>query len=129
MFSHNQTSLTGNLGDSPEVRYFESGRSKASFRIAVSTGKDKSPDWFDVECWNQSAERAMQRLSKGSRVVVSGSLKQERWQDRQSGTQRSKVVLNAESIEIIERAPQQQPQQQPQQLAAPDYATYDDIPY
>ena len=129
MFANNQVSLTGNLGDFPEIRYFESGKSKASFRIAVSTGKDKSPDWFDVECWNESAERVMQRLSKGSRVVVSGSLKQERWQDSKSGARRSKVVLNAEAIEIIERAPQQAVQQQPQQLAAPDYADYDNIPY
>ena len=126
MFASNQASLTGNLGDFPEIRYFESGKSKASFRIAVSAGKDKSPDWFEVECWNQSAERAMQRLSKGSRVVVTGSLKQERWQDRQTGTQRSKVVLNAEAIEIIERSPQEPTSKQPQQLAAPDY---DNIPY
>ena len=129
MFANNQVSLTGNLGDFPEIRYFESGKSKASFRIAVSTGRDKSPDWFDIECWNQSAERAMQRLSKGTRVVVSGSLKQERWEDKQSGGQRSKVIINVESIEIIERAPQQPASKQPQQLAAPDYADYDNIPY
>ena len=71
----------------------------------------------------------MQRLSKGSRVVVSGSLRQERWQDSKSGAQRSKVVLNAEAIEIIERAPQEPASKQPQQLAAPDYADYDNIPY
>ena len=129
MFANNQVSLTGNLGDFPEIRYFESGKSKASFRIAVSTGKDKSPDWFDIECWNKSAERAMQRLSKGSRIIVSGSLKQERWQDRQTGVQRSKVVLNAESIEIIERAPQEPTSKQPEQPAAPDYSGYDNIPY
>ena len=129
MFANNQASLTGNLGRDPEIRHFESGKSLAQFSIAVSTGRDKPADWFDVECWNQSAERAMQRLSKGSRVVVTGSLRQERWQDRQSGTQRSKVVFNAESIEIVERAPQQQPQQQPEQLAAPEYADYDNIPF
>ena len=128
MFANNQSSLTGNLGGDPEIRFFDSGKSKASFRIAVSTGKESAPDWFDIECWNASAERAVDRLRKGSRVVVSGSLKQERWQDGQSGTQRSKVVLNAESIEIIERSPQQ-PQQQPEQLAAPEYADYDDIPF
>jgi len=129
MFANNQASLTGNLGRDPEIRYFESGKSLAQFSIAVSTGRDKPADWFDVECWNKAAERAMQRLSKGSRVVVSGSLRQERWQDRQTGAQRSKVVLNAESVEIIERAPQQAVQQQPEQLAAPDYSGYDNIPF
>lgn len=127
MFANNQTSITGNLGGDPEIRYFESGKSKASFRIAVSAGKDRSPDWFEVECWNASAERVMQRLSKGSRAVVSGSLKQECWLDSQSGAQRSKVVISAESIEIIERAPQQ-PASQPG-AAASTGETYHDIPY
>ena len=129
MFANNQASLTGNLGRDPEIRHFESGKSLAQFSIAVSTGRDKPADWFDIECWNKSAERAVQRLSKGSRVVVTGSLRQERWQDRQTGAQRSKVVLNAESIEIIERSPQEPASQQPQQLAAPEYAPDYDIPY
>lgn len=79
MFAHNQISLTGNLGGDPEIRYFESGKSLAQFSIAVSTGKDKPVDWFEIQCWNRSADRAAERLRKGSRVVVIGCLKQQRW--------------------------------------------------
>ena len=84
MYGNNISTLTGNLGRDPEIRYFESGNAKAEFSIAVSTGKDKPADWFDVAVWGQSAERAMKLLHKGSRVVVIGSLKQERWQDRET---------------------------------------------
>ena len=101
MFGNNVSTLTGNLGRDPEVRYFESGKAKCEFSIAVSVGKDKPADWFDVCAWGASAERAQKLLSKGSRVVVIGSLKQERWADQESGAQRSKVVLNAQSIELI----------------------------
>ena len=101
MFSSNFTTLTGNLGSDPELRYFQSGKAICNFSLAASAGKDKPADWFDVQVWGASADRAAKLLRKGSRVVVIGSLKQERWQDKQSGNQRSKVVVNAESIEVI----------------------------
>ena len=101
MYGNNISTLTGNLGRDPEIRYFESGKAKVEFSIAVSVGKGKPADWFDIAVWGQSAERAMKLLHKGSRVVVIGSLKQERWQDRETNAQRSKVVLNAQSIEAI----------------------------
>ena len=120
MYGNNITTLTGHLGRDPELRWFESGKAKCQFSIAVSTGKDKPSDWFDVVAWGQSAERAADRLRKGSRVVVVGSLKQERWTDRTTGAQRSKVVVTAQSIEIIEKATSQEP--------ASDN-TYEDAPF
>ena len=109
MYGNNISSLTGNLGRDPEIRYFESGKAKCDFSIAVSTGKDKEADWFEVCAWGQSAERAGKLLRKGSRVVVVGSLRQERWQDKQTGSNRSKVVLNAQSIEVIAKMPKSAP--------------------
>ena len=129
MFPYNQVSLTGNLGRDPEILYFESGKCKANFSIAVSTGRDKPADWFEIQCWNHSAERAVQRLSRGSRVVVAGFLKQERWEDRNTGSQRSKVIVQADSIEIIERSYQQAPRAaQPAPVSA-KAESYDDIPF
>ena len=106
MFSSNFTTLTGNLGSDPELRYFQSGKAICNFALAVSTGKDKPADWFDIQCWNASAERAAKLLRKGDRAVITGSLKQERWRDKQTGAQRSKVVVNAGSIELIARSRQ-----------------------
>ena len=120
MYGNNITTLTGHLGRDPELRWFESGKAKCQFSIAVSTGKDKPSDWFDVVAWGQSAERAADRLRKGSKVVIVGSLKQERWTDRDSGAQRSKVVVTAQSIEIIAKA-------ESQQVASDD--TYEDLPF
>ena len=122
MYGNNVCTLTGNLGRDPEIRYFESGKSKADFSIAVSTGKDRPADWFDIVAWGQSAERAMKLLHKGSRVVVIGSLKQERWTDRETSAQRSKVVLNAQSVEAIAKAPSSEP-------SSESTDGYNDIPY
>ena len=120
MYANNIVSLVGNLGRDPEIRYFESGNAKCDFSIAVSAGKDKPSDWLDIQAWGKSAERAAERLRKGSRVAVVGSLKQERWTDRTTGAQRSKVVVNAQSIEIIAKA-------ESQQSASDD--TYEDAPF
>lgn len=130
MFGNNICTLTGNLGRDPELRYFESGNQKAEFAIAVSTGKDKPADWFDVCVWGKSAERAAKLLRKGSRAVVVGSLKQERWQDRESGANRSKVVLNAQSVEIIAK-PQaaQTAAALPNQHGQAESLDYDNIPF
>ena len=122
MFGNNISTLTGNLGRDPEIRYFESGKAKAEFSIAVSTGKDKPADWFDVQVWGQSAERAAKLLRKGSRIVAIGSLKQERWQDRSTNANRSKVVLNAASVEVIAKAPSSEPNSE-------STDGYNDIPY
>ena len=94
MYAHNTASLTGNLGADPELRWFDSGKAKAQFTLAVRTGKDKPADWFEIQAWGQTAERAAELLKKGSRVVVSGSLRQERWQDKETQTNRSKVVFS-----------------------------------
>ena len=97
MYGNNITTLTGHLGRDPELRWFESGKAKCQFSIAVYASKDKPSDWFDIVAWGQTAERAVDRLRKGSRVVIVGSLKQERWTDRDSGAQRSKVVAILEN--------------------------------
>ena len=101
MFSHNTVRLTGNLGADPEVRHFESGSMKAQFSLAVYAGKDRPSEWFDCEAWGKTAERVAQMARKGYRVAIAGSLKQERWQ-AQDGANRSKVVVNAESFDILQ---------------------------
>ncbi|MEL7224032.1 MAG: single-stranded DNA-binding protein [Cyanobacteria bacterium J06576_12] len=111
MFAHNQVSLIGNLGGDPEIRHFESGKVKARFSLAVHAGKDRPSEWFDVEAWNQTAKRVGQMLAKGSRVALSGSLKLERWQT-DAGQNRSKVVVNAENIEVISKEKFQSPTEQ-----------------
>lgn len=100
MFSHNLVSLTGNVGSDPEVRHFESGKCKANFSVALYAGKDRPSEWFDVECWNYVAKRVAENVAKGARVSISGSLKQERWQTSE-GKNRSKVVVNAENVDLI----------------------------
>ena len=101
----NTVSLTGNAGRDPEARYFESGSSVATFTMALYEGRDKDPSWVEVQAWNKTAEIATDRVRKGMRVGVEGRLKQETWTDRNTGENRSKLVVVANRVEVFERQP------------------------
>ena len=56
--------------------------------------------FFDVNAYGKYAEIITPSLKKGVQVIITGELKQERWQDS-SGSKRSRVVLVANSIQIL----------------------------
>ena len=103
----NNIFLHGNLGNDPEVFYSSEGNPVASFNMAFHSGKDKT-SWIKVVTFKSLAEIVQTNLKKGTRVVVSGSLDQEKWQ-AQDGTPRSSFKVIAHSIEFFHnKAPQDQ---------------------
>ena len=56
----NSTVLVGRVGRDAEIRYFESGKVKANFSIAVNRwdAKTKSEvaDWFNIDVWDKLPE-------------------------------------------------------------------------
>jgi len=96
----NDTTLTvvGNLTADPELRYTQNGLPVANFTIA-STPKvfDKqSNEWKDGDAlflrasvWRDFAEHVAGSLTKGSRVVATGRLKQRSYQDKDGATKTS----------------------------------------
>jgi single-strand DNA-binding protein len=100
---------TGRLGADPELRYVgQNGAPVAEFRIAVGrsvgTGEEQraSTSWFTIKCWNRLAEVVAEHLHAGRKVLVTGRLEEERWQDRESGQNRSRVVVIAERVEFLD---------------------------
>ncbi len=97
----NIVGLLGNLGKDPEMRYAPNGTAICSFSIAVNRAGGREEDgWFDVVCFGPLAESCSQYLSKGARVVVQGSLQQDRWQDKETGAQRSAVKVKAFTVDF-----------------------------
>jgi single-strand DNA-binding protein len=90
-------SFAGNLTDDPEVRSTEGGIARAMLRVAVSARKDQEASFFTVVVWRDQAEHAAQSLSKGSRVVVIGRLRQRTWA-AEDGSARSVVEVVAEEL-------------------------------
>ncbi len=105
----NKVILVGNLGKDPEVRYTSGGQAVANLRIATSRSwtdkqsgqRKEETEWHDVEVWGKQAEQCGEYLSKGRQVYVEGRLKTDKWQDKQSGQERSKVKVVADTVRFL----------------------------
>lgn len=70
---YSKTTIVGNLGRDPEMRYMSDGTAVTTFSVATTDFK-KNTYWYRVSVWGKSAEACNQYLAKGSRVLVEGSL-------------------------------------------------------
>lgn len=101
MASLNSVNLVGRLVADPKVNTTKSGKSVASFAIAVESGwgENKKTSFIDITAWN-GAEAIEKYLSKGSSVGVVGKLEQQNWE--QEGQKRSKIVVIANEVVFLE---------------------------
>ena len=98
--------VVGNLTADPELRYTQNGLPVANFMIA-STPRNfdrASGEWKDGDAlflrasvWREFAEHVAGSLTKGSRVIATGRLKQRSYQDRE-GNQRTSIELEVDEI-------------------------------
>ncbi len=95
--------LVGRVGGDPDVKYFESGTVKCSLTLAVNRRSKNSdqPDWFNLEIWGKTAQIAADYVRKGSLIGVTGSLKFDRWQDRNTGANRSRPVIRVDQLDLL----------------------------
>jgi len=101
--SLNLVTLVGRVGGDPDVKYFESGAVKCSLTLAVKrlSRNSDEPDWFNLELWGKPAETAANYVRKGSLIGVSGPLKFDSWQDRNTGINRTKPIVRVDRLELL----------------------------
>ena len=99
----NQVILMGRLTRDPETRTTTSGKSVTSFSLAVDRqGSDDQADFFDVTAWEKTGELVAQYLSKGRRCLVQGRLRQDSWDDKETGKKRSRVEVVAFDVTFLD---------------------------
>jgi single-strand DNA-binding protein len=98
--------VIGNLTDDPELRFTPSGAAVAKFRVAstprfmdksTNEWKDGEPLFLACTVWRQAAENVAESLTRGSRVIVSGRLKQRSYETRE-GEKRTVIELEVDEI-------------------------------
>ncbi len=104
----NKVILIGNLGNDPETRYLPSGGAVTNVSLATSRSwKDKNgvqqeqTEWHRVVFFNRLGEIAAQYLKKGSKVYVEGSLKTNKWQDK-DGNDRYTTDIIANEMQMLD---------------------------
>jgi single-strand DNA-binding protein len=110
MASLNKVFLIGNLTRDPELRYTPNGSAVTDLGVACNrtyTTKDgerrEEVTFIDVTVWNRQAETCCQYLKKGRSVHVEGSLRTDTWDDRTTGEKRSKLKVEAERVQFLDR--------------------------
>lgn len=104
----NKVILVGNLGADPETRYTASGSAITSIRIATSESwKDKETgeqqertEWHRVKFFGRLAEIAGEYLKKGRQVYVEGSLRTEKYTDK-DGIERYSTDVIANEMQML----------------------------
>ncbi len=108
MSSYNKVFLVGNLTRDPELRSLSSGASVCKLTLAVdrefTTAQGESREevcFVDVEVWGRQAESCEAFLRKGAPALVEGRLQQDRWEDRETGIMRSRLLVHAERVQFL----------------------------
>jgi len=97
--------IVGNLTRDPELRQLPSGQWVCQIDVATNrrwtdpaTQEVKEQaSFFEGSCFGDLAQNVAQSLSKGSRVIVHGYLRQDRWETNE-GDKRSRVKLSIQDI-------------------------------
>nr|WP_255473749.1 single-stranded DNA-binding protein [Micromonospora sp. ALFpr18c] len=88
------------------MRFTSSGVPVARFTVAVNPRvfdkalgewRDGEPSFYNCTAWRQLAENVAESLSKGVRVIVTGTIAQQRWETDQ-GEKRSTFAVTAEAV-------------------------------
>jgi single-strand DNA-binding protein len=104
----NKVILVGNLGADPETRYSAAGKAMCTIRIATSdqwtdkqTGeKQERTEWHRVKFFGRLAEIAGEYLKKGRQVYIEGSLRTDKYTDKE-GIERYTTDIIADEMQML----------------------------
>lgn len=98
--------IVGNLTNDPELRFTPSGAAVASFTVASNSRyldkttnewKDGEPVFMRCSVWRQYAENVAESLTRGTRVIVTGRLKQRSYETRE-GEKRTVLEMEVDDV-------------------------------
>ena len=99
----------GNLGEDPELKYWESGTAYCKFDIANNRDflnkdgeKVERTNWSPILTIGKLAEAVAEYMKKGSHVMVFGELEQRKWKNNE-GDNRSRLQIRAVRVKFMDR--------------------------
>ena len=97
----NQVIILGNITNDLELRATSTGTSIVSFSLAVRRDKDNT-DFIPCSAFGKTAELLKKYCSKGSKLAVSGSLRQNSYTDKE-GNKRSSLNVLVNTIQLLDK--------------------------
>src|SRR6516225_8662865 len=109
----NKAIFVGNLTADPEVIHTPKGTAVLNASLAVNEfytpeegERQQVTTFIDVKVWGPSAENFAKLAKKGQEILIDGSIRQDTWEDKDSGQKRSKLYVRADSWQFTQRKAQ-----------------------
>ena len=101
----NYVRMIGRLTKKPDIRQTTTGKNVCTFTLAVNRRyKDAqgnaTADFFTVQAWEKLAELCARYLDKGSKVFISGELRNRSYEAK-DGSKRTVTEIIANEIEFL----------------------------
>lgn len=108
MPSFNRIVLLGNLTRDPQIKNLPSSTTVADFGLAMTrrfrtkSGEEREDVCFiDCAAFGKQAEVIAQYCRKGRSLLVEGRLKYDAWDDKDTGSRRSKISVVVENFQFM----------------------------
>ena len=110
----NKVMLIGNVGQDPDVRYFEQDQAVAQVRFATTergytlqngTQVPDRTDWHNLVFYRQLAKVVERYVHKGDKFYIEGRIRY-RMYDTQKGERRYVTEIHVDNMEMLSPKPQ-----------------------
>lgn len=108
--------VTGNLGETPAVRFTKDGKATLNLNVAATPTRFNKqtnswedvgePLWVRATLWEQTAEKLANALNKGDRVSLEGTLSLRPYDAKDGSRHVSYELIGAKFLGVIPRTPQ-----------------------
>jgi len=102
-----KTTLIGNLGNDPEIRFTQSEIPVATFSVATTErwkdaegNRQERTEWHRIVAWRRLGELCGEYLSKGRQVYIEGRIQTRSWEDR-DGNKRYTTEIVASDVQFL----------------------------
>jgi single-strand DNA-binding protein len=100
----NKIFIMGRLGADPEIKETKTGGKMAVFSVATSRwvkdGAEPVTQWHRVVAWGKQSETCATYLKKGRSVLVEGSLRMQKYKDK-DGIERRSTEIYADDVTFL----------------------------
>ncbi len=111
MQNYDIVTIEGRATQDPALKKTKTGKSVCGFSLAVNHYSKDSAEtkvsFIDVETWDKLAEICGGNVSKGRRIMVMGSLRQDRWEG-EDGKKQSRIKIVAREVRFLETLKKQE---------------------
>jgi single-strand DNA-binding protein len=106
----NKAIFAGNLTADPELVRIPKGTAVVNATLAVNefyAGEDgerqQITTFIDIKIWGPSAENFAKLAKQGQEILIDGSIRQDTWEDQQTGQKRSKLYVRVDAWQFTQR--------------------------